>query len=131
MSQENLDLVRAGYDAFNRRDFDAAIELGHDDLTWRPLFSVETELLRGKQEVRAAWERQLEVLDIRIEILELIELDEDRVLAVAKWTGEGSASGIHTEQIAAQIATIEDGKLRSVESYPSRQAAIDSVSRAD
>ena len=46
----------------------------HDSLTWKPLFSVETKLLRGRDEVRDAWERQKKPMTIP-EGRELIVLD--------------------------------------------------------
>src|SRR5215211_2999674 len=62
MSRENVELVREVFEAFNRRDFDSALDLWHDSIDWRTLFSVEADVLRGKQEIRAAWERQIEAL---------------------------------------------------------------------
>ena len=127
MSQENVDLVRAGYQAFNRRDFDAALALGHDSITWKPFFSVETDVLRGKEEIRAAWERQTEALDVRIEVLELMVLDESRVLAVGRWSGHGTGSGAPVEQTNTQVFTFEDGRIRSVETYASRDEALEAA----
>jgi ketosteroid isomerase-like protein len=127
MSQENVELVRAVFDAFNRRDFDAALDLGHDSISWRTLFSVETDVLRGKQEIRVAWERQIEALDVHIEVVELTPLDETRVLAVGKWRGRGSESGAPVEQTAVQVFTVEDGRLRSVETHASRDEALEAV----
>ena len=127
MSDDNVELVRAGYDAFNRRDFDAAMALGHDSITWKPFFSVETDVLRGKEEVRAAWERQTEALDLRIDILELRPLDESRVLAVARWIGRGSSSGAPVDETGAQVFTVEDGTIRSVETYANKAEAREAV----
>jgi ketosteroid isomerase-like protein len=125
MSQENVELVRAVFEAFNRRDF--ALDFAHDSISWRTLFSVETDLLIGKQQIRAAWERQIEALDVHIEVLELTPLDETRVLGVGKWRGRGSESGTPVEQTAVQVFSIEDGQLRSVETYASRDAAREAV----
>jgi ketosteroid isomerase-like protein len=125
MSQENVELVRAVFEAFNRRDFDAALALGHDSISWRTLFSVETDVLRGKQEIRVAWERQIEALDVHIDVVELTPLDDTRVLAVGKWRGRGSESGAPVEQTAVQVFTVEDGRLRRVETYASRDEALE------
>jgi ketosteroid isomerase-like protein len=127
MSQGNVELVRAVFEAFNRRDFDAALALGHDSISWRTLFSVETDVLRGKQEIRVAWERQIEALEVHIDVVELTPLDETRVLAVGKWRGRGSESGAPAEQTAVQVFTVEDGRLRSVETYASRDEALEAV----
>ena len=118
----NVELVRAVFEPFNRRDFTLAF--AHDSITWRTLFSVEADVLRGKQEIRAAWKRQVEALEPHIDILELTPLDETRVLAVGKWRGRGSESGAPVEQTAAQVFTVEDGRLRNVETYSSRNEAL-------
>jgi ketosteroid isomerase-like protein len=122
--EENVELVRAGYDAFNQRDFDAALERADEGITWRPFFSLETELLAGKQAIRVAWENQAETLDLRIHIEEMTALDDTHVLAVGTWVGHGSGSGARVEQTIAQLFTVVAGKLRSVESYTSRDAAV-------
>jgi ketosteroid isomerase-like protein len=127
MAAGNVELVRAVFEAFNRRDFGAALALGHDSISWGTLFSVETDVLRGKQEIRAAWERQIEALDVQIDVLELTRLDESRVLAVGKWRGRGSESGAPVDQTAVQVFTVEDGQLRSVETYASRDEALAAV----
>jgi ketosteroid isomerase-like protein len=127
MSEENVELVRAGYEAFNRRDFDAAMRLADDSITWQPFFTVETDRLRGKDEVRAAWERQIEALDLRIDLSELVPLDENRVLAVGRWRGRGSESGAPVEQTAAQVFTVEGGRLRSVDTYATKNEALEAV----
>ena len=127
MSQHNVELVRAVFEAFNRRDFDAALALGHDSISWRTLFSVETDVLRGKHEIRAAWERQIEALDVHIDVLEVTPLDETRVLAIGKWSGRGSESGAPVEQTAVQMFTVQDGRLRSVETYASRGEALEAA----
>ena len=95
MSEGNVERVRAGYEAFNRRDFDAALALGHDSIAWRPLFSLEADVLRGRQEVRAG-----------------------------RWSGRGSSSGAPVEQTAAQLITVEGGQIRSVETYETRDEAL-------
>jgi ketosteroid isomerase-like protein len=124
MSQQNVELVRAVFGAFNRREIDAVLGLWHDSISWRTLFSVEADVLRGKQEIRAAWERQIETLDVHIDLVELTPLDATRVLAVGKWRGRGSESGAPVEQTAVQVFTVEDGRLRSVETYASRDEAL-------
>jgi ketosteroid isomerase-like protein len=127
MSQENVELARAVFEAFNRRDFDAALALLHDSISWRTLFSVETDVLRGKQEIRVAWERQIEALDVHIDVVELTPLDGTRVLAVGRWRGRGSESGASVEQTAVQVFTVDDGRLRSVETYASRDEALEAA----
>ena len=125
--EENVELVRAGYEAFNRRDFDAALERAAEAVTWRPFFSLETDLLAGKEAIRAAWANQTDMLDLRIHIEEVTALDDANVLAVGTWVGHGPGSGARVEQTIAQLLTVVGGKLRSVESYTSRDAAVEAA----
>jgi hypothetical protein len=74
-------------------------------------------VLRGKDEIRAAWESQVEALDIRVEIVELTPLDETRVMAVGARRGRGSGSGALIERAAIQVFALEDRQVRSVETY--------------
>jgi ketosteroid isomerase-like protein len=127
MSEENVEVVRAGIDAFNRRDFDVALAHGHEFITWRPVFSVETDVLRGKQEILAAWQRQTETLDIRIDVLELTALDATRVVAVGRWRGRGSESGAPVELTAALLFTFEGELIRGVDTYTNRDEAVDAA----
>ena len=127
MSQENVEIVRAGFEAYNRRDFDAALALAHDSISLWLLISVETDVLRGKQEIRAAWERQVEAIDVHIDVVELTPLDETRVLCVGKWTGRGPGSGVPVEQTAVQVYTFKDGLIYSIELYASKADALEAV----
>jgi ketosteroid isomerase-like protein len=114
--EENVELVRAGDEAFNRRDLDPAVER-----------AAEADLLAGKEAIRAAWADQADMLDLRTHIEEVTALDDTRVLAVGTWVGHGSGSRARVEQAIAQLFTVVGGKLRSVESYTSGDAAVDAA----
>lgn len=87
MSEENVEKIRKGIEAFNRRDFDAALALLADDITWEGFLSrTETQLRhRGKEQIRAAWESQVEMLDVRAEPEEFIAVGTDKVVEAARW----------------------------------------------
>ena len=124
MSQENVEKVRRGYDAFNRRDWDGAMAYFDDSVTWRPLFSVETAELQGKEAVLASWMSAVDSLDIRVAVQELIPVGDDTVVAIATWTGRGSASEAPVGATAAQVFTLKDGRLIKAESYSDRREAL-------
>ena len=127
MSEENVEKVRRGYDDFNRRDWDSVMAEFDDAVTWMPIFSVETDELRGKAAIREAWESLVESLDIHVEVQELIPVDADRVLAVATWTGRGSTGNTPVGATAAQIFTFEDGLLVKAESYSGKREALEAA----
>jgi ketosteroid isomerase-like protein len=59
------ELLAAAYEAFNRRDLDAALGLMHPDVEWPNAW--EGGRVRGRVEVRAYWERQFGEVSSRVE----------------------------------------------------------------
>jgi ketosteroid isomerase-like protein len=129
MSQENVERLREAFDAFNRRDFDAAIATVAEDITWEPFLSeTETPLLRGKEQVRAAWNAQVEMMDVRVEPEELIPVGNDRVVACIRLIAQGHGSGMSLDAPVIWAFTIgDDGLTRSVERYDSREDALEAA----
>ena len=131
MSQENVERVRRAYEAFNSRDWDEAAAYLDDSVSWAPIFSVETAELTGKDAVRAAWISAVESLDLSIEVLELIAVGDTKVVAVAKWTGRGSASGTPIGATAVQVFTFESGMAVTVESFTRKREALAAAGLAE
>ena len=53
MSQENVEVVRSAYAAFNRSDFDAVAAALHPDVEWHPyLGGLERTVYRGPGAIR-------------------------------------------------------------------------------
>ena len=126
-SKNKLEMVRVGIDAFNRRDFDAALALGSENITWDRFLSrteSETPVVRGKEEIRAAWESQVEAVDLKAEIEELIDLG-DKVAAVVQMIARGSESEILLTSTVAWLWSFDsDGLINRVEVFPSLDEAV-------
>jgi ketosteroid isomerase-like protein len=129
MSQENVETIREAIEAFNRREFDAALAMAAEDLTWAPFLSqTETPLLRGPAQVKAAWKSQVELLDLRIEPQEFIPVGSNKVVVMAEWIAKGKASGMPLTRSGAVISTFgADGLITSVETHDTRQAALEAA----
>ena len=91
MSEENLELIRAGFAAHNRGDLDALVEFYDPDVVF------ETLLLgthRGNEAIRLIYEENQKTLSgYDVVPVELID-SGDQVVAVAQVTGVGPASQI-------------------------------------
>jgi ketosteroid isomerase-like protein len=125
MSEELVEIVRAAMQAFNRRDFDAALESASEDVTWAPFIArTETPMLRGKDEIRGAWERQFDVMDLHIESFEILAHDDARVVTLTHLSGRGHGSEASVDRKFAQVITFEEGRLRAVESYDDTSEAL-------
>jgi ketosteroid isomerase-like protein len=130
MSRKNVELTQRVFEAFNRRDFDDVLALLDDSITWRSLFSVEAHLLQGKEPLRAHWASQVEAVDVHLDLQELISVGDSRVVAVAKWSGRGQASGVSVDASAAQVFTIRRDKVVCVETYASKSEALEAAGLA-
>ena len=126
MPQGKVEMVRLAMEAFGRRDFDTALEYMTEDATWAPFLArTETSLLRGKSEIRAAWERQFEVMDdLRAEILEVIADENDRVITWTLMRARGQGSDMPTEGRVAHVFTFRDGLVSNVESFDTVSDAL-------
>jgi ketosteroid isomerase-like protein len=131
MSERNVDLVRAGIDAFNRRDFDAALAALRDEVTWERFLSraeADTPVVRGKEELRAVWASQVEAVDLRVEPEEFIPAGDDKVIVPSRMVAHGSGSDIPLSAPVTWMYTIgADGLASKVEAFESRAAALEAA----
>jgi ketosteroid isomerase-like protein len=129
LPESNVEIVRAGVDAWNRRDISAVIEFLHADAELIPMRAVfEGTVYRGADGLKAFlkdmsddWE------DFRLEPDELREIDDSRVLVLGRIQGRGKASGIDFEAPAAWVCELRDGKVARVQFYAHEEAARDDL----
>ena len=132
MSRENVERTREGMDAFNRRDFDAALSTLHEDVRWDRFLSraeTGTPSVRGKEELRRVWQSQVETLDLRVEAEEFIEAGDDKVVVPTRVVAQGSGSDISLTESVTWVYRFEAGVVVTVEAFESRDAALRSVGR--
>jgi ketosteroid isomerase-like protein len=133
MSQGNVETVRRGIDAFNRRDFDAALALLRDDVTWERFLSraeADTPVVRGKAELRSVWESQVDAVDIRAEADEFIPVGDDKVVVPLRMVAHGRSSDISLTASVVWVWTFDDEGLGvSVEAFDGREEALRAAGR--
>jgi ketosteroid isomerase-like protein len=117
----NIEVIRQGIEAFNRRDFDSALAALRDDVTWERFLSrseAEDPFVRGKEELRATWESQVESVDLRLEPEEFIAAGDDKVIVPSLMVARGSGSKILLSASVTWVWTIdEDGLASKVEAF--------------
>jgi ketosteroid isomerase-like protein len=126
MPQENVELARAGYAAFNRGDIDGLLDLCVADVEWwdgaAPL---DTSAVTGKDAVRAFFETVMEPWEeIRREPDEIIDLGGDRVLVLFTQSVRGKGSGIEVDAQAGDLLTFREGRLARWIGYSDRAEAL-------
>ncbi|HEY0517090.1 MAG TPA: nuclear transport factor 2 family protein, partial [Solirubrobacteraceae bacterium] len=65
--------------------------------------------------------------DITSVVEELLDVDEERVLAVLRVRGRARLSGVQTELRYAVVYSLRDGKITRVREYADRARALDAV----
>ena len=110
MSQENVELARRAYDAFNRRDQDAFLALMDDEVEAESRLVAMEGKYQGHEGVRRWWSDFLGVFpDYTIEVQELRDLG-DVTLARFQARAVGVASGAPLLDPAWQPVRWRDGK---------------------
>ena len=127
MSQENVEVVRAAYDAFNARDVDGLLRLSAEDCEWQPLRAqLEGIVYRGHQGVRqfvsdmdGDWEA------FRIDPLEFHD-SRERVAVVGRVSAVGQ-SGVEIDSIAGFVFELQRGRIRRIISHSDPEEALEAV----
>jgi ketosteroid isomerase-like protein len=130
MSQENVELVRRGYEAFARGDIEAVLELLDPDVDWQPAIApiLGVETVRGREAVRRFFTQDLfEGFDeFRADPLSFEDFG-DSILVMVRYTGRGERSGIEMDQTFATVYTLRDGKTVSMHDYSTRAEALEAA----
>jgi ketosteroid isomerase-like protein len=123
VSEENLELIRAGFAAHNRGDLDALVEVYDPDVVF------ETLLLgthRGNEAIRLIYEENQKTLSgYDVVPVELIE-SGDQVVAVAEVKGVGPVSQIAMadRDRFAFLFTIKNGRVIREQAFRNRDEAL-------
>ena len=132
MSEENVDLIKRGMALFNRKDWDAAIQLVAEDAVWTTYFgSVDGQKSRyGRADIRQSWEDAAAVFGgdtYHVEPQESRDLGGGTILVRAVLSGRGTASGVDVEAEYVQLWTIRHGLAVRVDSYATVAEALEAV----
>jgi ketosteroid isomerase-like protein len=139
MSQENVEIVRHAYEAWealrwdleasDRVELERALDLIDPDIVvdatrnvFNPATYVGTKGLRQMQaDTAEVWE------EVRTEGLAFLDAG-DRVVVLGRLVGKGKGSGLEVEQPLAQIITVQDGRVVRWEiGYANRHDALEAA----
>ena len=128
MSQENMDLVRSGYDRFNAGEREPPPELWHVDAEYvSDRRDPDPATYHGLAAIARVFHSWVEAYpDLRVEPLEIRESD-NQVFVWARFLGHGAGSGVAIDMERAQVWTMEDAKIRRVEEHFDRAEALAAV----
>ena len=129
MSQENVEIMRRGFDAFNRRDRAAWLELAHPELVWvGPADWPENAPVSGRETVwdfavslNEPWE------DGSYDLKELIDCENDVVVAHVTRRVRGKGSGVEAEFDYWNVVTFRAGIWTRSEWFAERHEALEAA----
>ena len=126
MSQENVDLARRMWDAFNRRDLEAWLEGFDPEVEWHTAREdPDAGVHHGRPGLMGYAEQWLDAYDdLRVDPVEVIDAG-DEVLVWIRVTGRGGASGIAVDMEQAQVLTFRDGRVAVGREYFDRAEALE------
>jgi len=129
MSQENEDVVRRGYEWFNREKEPP------------PTWLADGEFINSREDPDHATYWGIDAIrkqhqawfdaypDLQVEPLE-IRANGDVVFVWTRFTRHGADSGVAMEMELAHVVTLEGGKTRRIQEYMDRDEALRAVGLA-
>jgi ketosteroid isomerase-like protein len=129
MSQENIELVRRGYEAFAEGDTEAALAMFHPDIQVEDHDrSLETPTTyHGRDGFLTLFATVNEGFsDVRYTPEELTAIG-DRVLAEVRRTGRGRASGAQVDERQFHVWDVVAGRAVRFRVYLDRDQALEAV----
>ncbi len=131
MSQENVELTRRAFQAFNDRDLDAVLAGLHHDVEAFPRLAAVEGGYRGHDGVRRWWAELLGAFpDFHVELLELRDLGEFIVLSL-RLRGSGAESDTPVDAVAWHVNEFRDGKVIRWRVYTSESEALEAVGASE
>jgi ketosteroid isomerase-like protein len=126
MSEENVELVRRGHEAFRDSGEEAIFEYLHADVDATPVMELPgAEAYHGHEGFRSFFQTLREAFgDFGWEPQELVDLG-DHVLVRTRFFAAGRGSGIPVEATIYNVWTIRDGKVARVRGYLDRSEALE------
>ena len=125
MSEEHVELVRAGFAAYNRGDLDTLMEMYAPDVEFVTLLLGN---LRGREAIKRIYEENRATLaGYRLDPEELIDVNDGQVIAVARLGGKGHTSEIGLDARMAFLFTVRDGLLVRQQSFRGKADALEAA----
>jgi ketosteroid isomerase-like protein len=128
MSQQNVEVVRQGFDAFSRGGIEAALEAFDPEveIEYGGLLLDADASYRGYAGVRRLVELWAESVVLRTEVEEFVDAGDD-VVVILHTGMQGKSSGAESDARSGQVLTVHNSKVVRWRIYSSRSEALQAV----
>jgi ketosteroid isomerase-like protein len=108
MSRENVEVVRAAFDALERGDLEAISQLQDPAIKWQTsIEDPDAATYRGRVAIRRYFEGYMELfLRLRAELEDCVGTPDGGVFATVRYTGRARASGMDIDREEALQAAV-------------------------
>jgi len=134
MSQENVEIVRAAFEAFIEGDQEKTAQLVDPALEFHGTVGglQEGQVAHGQSEIDQTFESEdLEAWEERrLEPEEFIDAGDDVVVLLHEYR-RGKGSGVELETETAVVVTVSGGRVVRIQGYMDRKAALAAVGLSD
>jgi ketosteroid isomerase-like protein len=129
MSEENVEIVRSGFEAYSRGDMDRAVADFAPDCRYTASGAIpgRTGVFHGPEGYMQFmdWLRS-EFEDAHVDVDELIDAG-DTVIAGSTIRGRGKHSGVEASWVVWQVWTVRNGKIVRGQGFTSRTEALEAA----
>jgi ketosteroid isomerase-like protein len=115
MADEHERLLRAVYDAFNRRDVEAVLAAMHGDVDWPNAW--EGGRVHGRDAVREYWRRQFAEIAPHVEPQDFRVTDDGRVAVSVHQVVRSLDGALLADQIVTHVYAFRDGLVERMDVF--------------
>jgi ketosteroid isomerase-like protein len=130
ISQENVEVVRRGYEAFNRRDLDAIENHPDVEVDWSRSRGVEAGVYRGREAANGFWSTFHDTFDRVVAVPEQFIEHGDYVIVLDRTCLLGR-DGIEVEARNVSLVTVRHGQILRWRLYQEKAEALKAMGLRD
>jgi ketosteroid isomerase-like protein len=132
MSQENVEIVRGQIEAFNARDYEAALAVLDEEVEWHvpdvaALDAPESGVLRGRAQVAEQFARWFEAWEAHTYQVTDARGQGEHVFIAGLQVGRGRQSGLDVRLPTFHVFTLRDRKIVAMRTFPERAEALEAA----
>jgi ketosteroid isomerase-like protein len=129
MSQENIEILRRGFEAFHAGDLDRMVSVVAPEVEYcTSREDPDAATHRGRAAYKRYVEQWMESFEgLHADVEEYIDAGDGRVFTWIRWTGRGRTGGVDADWHLAIVYTVRDGQIIRGEEYFDRSEALEAA----